>query len=221
MDQAQIILFAGPLLEGLRITLRLTVGGALAGTLCSVIAGLGRQSKLKPWRWFCTLYVEIFRGTSALVQLFWFYFGLPFLGIKLSASTAGILVLGLNMGAYGAEVVRSAVLAVPTGQHEAAAALGFSSRQTLRRIVLPQAFVLMLPPYGNLLIELLKNSALASMITLSELTFSAQVLRSDTLQTIPLFTMVLLLYFLIAQVIAGGVRSLERKLSQSHVGSSP
>lgn len=215
MEYSQIVQFAGPLIEGLRITLRLTVAGAALGIVCSVLAGLGRTSSFAPWRWFCLAYVEVFRGTSALVQLFWFYFALFFVGIQLNALTAGVLVLGLNMGAYGAEVVRGAIASVDVGQRETATSLGFTSSQTLWRIVLPQAVLPMLPAFGNLLIELLKNSALASMITLSELTFSAQVLRSDTLQTVPIFTTVLLLYFLVAQVIAYGVRSLESKLAQS------
>ena len=215
MDFAQFTQYYEPLMEGLRITLRLTVAGAVLGIVCSVIAGLGRRSTFPPVRWLSSVYIEIFRGTSALIQLFWFYFALPFLGIKLGALSAGILVLGLNMGAYGAEVVRASIAAVPEGQREAATALSFSKAQTMWHIIMPQAVLPSLPPFGNLLIELLKNSALASLITLSELTFSAQVLRSDTLQTIPIFVTVLVMYFIVAQVIAFGVRSLERKLARS------
>jgi len=215
MTYTQLLQFAGPLLEGLRITLRLTVAGAVLGIICSVLAGLGRKSTFVPIRWIASIYIEVFRGTSALIQLFWFYFALPLLGINLSALMAGVLVLGLNMGAYGAEVVRSSIAAVPKGQEEAATALGFSRMQTLWRIIIPQAILPSLPPFGNLLIELLKNSALASLITLSELTFSAQTLRTDTLETVPIFTIVLIIYFVVAQVIAFGVRSLEHKLAQS------
>jgi polar amino acid transport system permease protein len=215
MTYTQLLQFAGPLLEGLRITLRLTVAGAVLGIICSVLAGLGRKSTFVPIHWIASIYIEVFRGTSALIQLFWFYFALPLLGINLSALMAGVLVLGLNMGAYGAEVVRSSIAAVPKGQEEAATALGFSRMQTLWRIIIPQAILPSLPPFGNLLIELLKNSALASLITLSELTFSAQTLRTDTLETVPIFTIVLIIYFVVAQVIAFGVRSLEHKLAQS------
>jgi len=215
MDFAQLTQYFGPLMEGLRITLRLTVAGAALGVFCSVIAGLGRRSTFPPVRWLSSIYIEVFRGTSALIQLFWFYFALPFLGIKLGALPAGILVLGLNMGAYGAEVVRASIAAVPAGQQEAATALSFSKMQTMWHIILPQAVLPSLPPFGNLLIELLKNSALASLITLSELTFSAQVLRSDTLQTIPIFVTVLVMYFIVAQIIAYGIRLLERKLARS------
>jgi len=215
MTYTQLLQFAGPLLEGLRTTLRLTVAGAVLGIICSVLAGLGRKSTFAPIRWIASIYIEVFRGTSALIQLFWFYFALPLLGINLSALMAGVLVLGLNMGAYGAEVVRSSIAAVPKGQEEAATALGFSRMQTLWRIIIPQAILPSLPPFGNLLIELLKNSALASLITLSELTFSAQTLRTDTLETVPIFTIVLIIYFVVAQIIAFGVRSLEHKLAQS------
>jgi len=215
MTYTQLLQFAGPLLEGLRITLRLSVAGAVLGIICSVLAGLGRKSTFVPIRWIASIYIEVFRGTSALIQLFWFYFALPLLGINLSALMAGVLVLGLNMGAYGAEVVRSSIAAVPKAQEEAATALGFSRMQTLWRIIIPQAILPSLPPFGNLLIELLKNSALASLITLSELTFSAQTLRTDTLETVPIFTIVLIIYFVVAQIIAFGVRSLEHKLAQS------
>lgn len=201
-----------PLLDGLRVTLRLTLGGALAGVALALLAGFGRLSSRWLVRWLATAYVELFRGTSVLVQLFWIYFALPRFGVHLSALAAGILALGLNAGAYGAEVVRGAVLSVPRGQLDAAIALGFSPRQTRWRIVFPQAARSMLPPAGNLAIELLKSSALASMITLSELTFQGQILRASTMRTLEIFGMVLLLYFGVAQLIGYGVRRLERAL---------
>src|SRR5690606_226383 len=202
-----------PLLDGLRVTLRLTLGGALVAVVCALLAGTGRLSPVLPVRWLCTIYVEVFRGTSVLVQLFWFYFALPRLGVEISAMTAGILALGLNAGSYGAEVVRGAIQSVPRGQLDAGRALGFTARQIRWRIVLPQAALLMLPPAGNLLIELLKNSALASMITLTDLTFQGQVLRASTLRTLEIFGLVLVLYFALAQLIIFGMRRLERALS--------
>lgn len=209
-----------PLLEGLRITLRLTIGGAAVGVLCALVAGTGRLSPNPAWRWLCAGYVELFRGTSVLVQLFWLYFALPQLGLQMSAEAAGVLALGLNAGAYGAEIVRGSIQSVPRGQIDAGVALGFSARQIRWRIVFPQAARSMLPPAGNLLIELLKGSALASMITLGDLTFQAQVLRSATLRTPEIFGLVLLLYFALAQLIAYGVRRLERELAPGP-GSAP
>lgn len=199
------------LLPGLGLTVALAACGIVLAALAAVSAGLGRLSKHATVRALSTVYIEVFRGTSALVQLFWFYFALPFLGIDLPAFVAGVLVLGLNTGAYGAEVVRGAIRAVPHGQVEAAEALGFSPRQVRWRVVFPQAAVAMLPPAGNLAIELLKATALVSMITLAELTFRAQVLRASTLRTVEIFALVLLLYYGLARVLGVGFRALERR----------
>ena len=202
------------LLSGLGITLILTVGGTFVATIAAFTAGLARLSRHSWLKIPALLYIDLFRGTSALVQLFWAYFVLPLLGIKLNAMTVGIMVLGLNIGAYGAEVVRGAILAIPKEQTEAAIALNFSQVQTLRRIILPQALLTMLPPFGNLLIELLKSTALVSLITLSELTFAGQVLRSATLRSAEIFILVLILYFLAAQIINYGIGWLERRLAR-------
>lgn len=201
------------LVEGALVTLQVAAGAAVLGAVMAVAAGTARLSPLRILRAAAVSYVEVFRGTSALVQLFWFFFALPLLGVDLSAMEAGILALGLNAGAYGAEVVRGAIQAVPKGQWEAAQALGFSRRQTMRRVVLPQALLQMIPPAGNLAIELLKNTALLSMITLQELTFKAQLLRSETLRTVEIFAVVLVLYFILAQAIAFGTRLLENRLA--------
>lgn len=200
------------LLEGVRVTLRLTIGGALIAVACALAAGTGRTAAWFGWRWLSIGYIELFRGTSVLVQLFWFYFALPRLGVQMSALTAGVLALGLNAGAYGAEIVRGALLGVPRGQIEAAIALGYGPRQIRWRIVFPQAARAMLPPAGNLMIELLKNTALASMITLGDLTYHGQVLRASTLRTAEVFGLILVMYLALAQLIAFGVRRLERAL---------
>lgn len=202
-------------MAGLVVTLKLTLGGAAFGVVAAVIAGLSRISLIAPARWLAATYIEVFRGTSALVQLFWFYFVLPLFGISLDATVVGILVLGLNAGAYGAEVVRGAILAVPKGQWEAAISLNLSRRDTMRRIIVPQAVPAMLPPAGNLLIELLKNTALVSLVTITDLTFSAQILRAETLKTTEIFSLVLLMYFAAAMVIALLMRLLERWLART------
>lgn len=198
------------LIEGLRVTLQLTLGGAACALMLALVAGLGRRSAYRWLRWPANVYVEVFRGTSAMVQLFWFYFVLPFFGVSLPALLTGILVLGLNSGAYGAEIVRSAIINVPHGQWEAGRALNLAERRILFRVIVPQALPMMIPPAGNLLIELMKNTALVSLITLSELTFAAQVQRAATLETVPLFALTLLIYFLVAQLLLIGVRRLER-----------
>lgn len=205
--------FLPPLLKGLWVTLQLTVAGGALAVLLSLLGGLGRLSRWFPIRTLATCYVEVFRGTSALVQLYWFYYVLPLFGLRLEAMAVGGLVLGLNIGAYGSEVVRGAILAVPRGQHEAALALNFSHFQILWRIIIPQAAIAMLPPMGNLMIELLKSTSLVSLITISDLTFVGQTLRADTLRTAEIFILVLLLYFAAASCITFLVRALERRLA--------
>ncbi len=122
-------------------------------------------------------------------------------------------MLGLNIGSYGSEVVRGAIQSVPLDQREAAVALNFTPAQTMWRIILPQALVAMLPPFGNLLIELLKSTALVSLITLSDLTFEAQVIRAATFRSAEVFSVVLVLYFLVAQAMNRGVRALENRMT--------
>jgi polar amino acid transport system permease protein len=203
-----------PLLRGLVVTIELTLAAVALAVVIALAAGLARMSPRRALAWVAAVYIEVFRGTSALVQLFWFYFVLPFFGIELSAFAAGTLVLALNTGAYGAEVVRGAVLAVPRGQLDASAALNMGRLQTLWRIVLPQAFPAMLPPAGNLAIELLKNSALVSLITITELTFAAQLVRAESLRSAEIFGLVLVLYFAVALCITAGMRLLERRASR-------
>ncbi|MNX90064.1 Inner membrane amino-acid ABC transporter permease protein YecS [compost metagenome] len=201
-----------PLLEGLGVTLQIMAGAVVLAVPLALASGIGRLSPLRPVRWLSSVYVEVFRGTSALVQLFWFYFVLPLFGVQLPAMLVGIVVLALNAGAYGAEVVRGAIRAVPPGQREAGIALNLTRAQIMRRIVVPQAIPAMLPPAGNLLIELMKNTALVSLITITDLTFRGQLLRSETLRTTEIFSLMLLMYFAVALVITAGVRMLERRV---------
>ncbi|MFY3205610.1 ectoine/hydroxyectoine ABC transporter permease subunit EhuC [Achromobacter xylosoxidans] len=201
-----------PLLEGLAVTLEIMAGAVVLAVPLALVAGVGRLSTVRPVRWLASIYVEVFRGTSALVQLFWFYFVLPLFGVQLPAMLVGIVVLALNAGAYGAEVVRGAIRAVPPGQREAGVALNLTRGQIMRRIVVPQAIPAMLPPAGNLLIELLKNTALVSLITITDLTFRGQLLRRVSLRSTEIFTLMLLLYFAVALLITAGVRLLERRV---------
>lgn len=203
---------AALLVSGAYVTVQVTAGSVLVAVCAACVAGLARASARKLLSWPAAIYVETFRGTSALVQLFWIYFVLPRFGVDIGAMTAAITALGLNAGAYGAEVVRGAIRGVPDGQREAAAALNLSAARTLRRVIWPQALPAMLPPAGNLLIELLKNSALVSLITVADLTFAAQLVRTSTLQTGLIFGFVLFAYYAMAACLSGVMRMLERRL---------
>src|SRR5581483_3269676 len=171
---AQYSIFMPGLLAGVWLTVQVTVVGCIVAVVLATIAALGKLYGARPLRWVATIYIEFFRGTSALVQLFWLFFVLPDFGISLDPFTVAVLGLGLNIGAYGAEVVRGAIQGVTRGQWEATVALNMSRAQALRRVILPQALVAMIPPWGNLFIELLKSTALVSLITLSDLTFRAK-----------------------------------------------
>jgi len=206
-------IFLPGLLQGAVLTIEIAVLGSMLAVVMGLIAALARLYGPAPLRWLATIYVEIFRGTSALVQLFWLFFVLPQFGILMEPFTVAVLALGLNVGAYGSECVRGAILAVPRGQWEASTALNMSRAQMLRRIILPQAFVAMIPPWGNLFIELLKSTALVSLITLSDLAFRAQQMNQTTLKTIPIFTLVLLIYLVMSLVITIGMRLLEKRAS--------
>ncbi len=202
--------FLPGLLQGALVTIEITAGGCVLAVVAATIAALLKMYGPWPLRWLAIVYIEIFRGTSALVQLFWLFFVLPRFGLTMEPLTVAILALGLNVGAYGAEVVRGAVTAVPRGQWEATVALNMTRTQALRRIVLPQAAVAMIPPWGNLFIELLKATALVSLITISDLAFKAEEMNSTTYRTVEIFSIVLVFYLAIALLITIGMRQLER-----------
>jgi polar amino acid transport system permease protein len=205
-----------PLSQGAWVTIQLTVYSTILGAICSFAFGLGKISSNWLLKGISIVYIEVFRGTSLLVQLFWLYFALPLAGdaigldLRLPPVAAGVLALGLNIGAYGAEVVRGAIEAVRPAQHEAARALNFTPRQTLWRIALPQAIPEMMPSFGNLAVQNLKDTALASLISLGDLAFRAEQVRNFTQDSTTVYTMILFMYFGMALVLTAIMRGLER-----------
>lgn len=213
------------LLDGVELTVQVTALAVAWGTVVAVAMGVASLSRVGPIRWAVRAYVEVLRGVSAIILIFWVYYALPLLGLQLSSLQAGVLALGLNLSAYGAEIVRAAVQAVPRGQTEAAIAINLTTWQRLRTIVLPQALVTMLPPYGNLLIEVMKSSSLVSVIGLRDLTGQADNLRQlRAADSVDIFVTVLILYFGISLVITAVVRLIERRagrgLSTGRLASS-
>lgn len=202
------------ILQGAMVTVQLTVMGAALALVMAFVAGLGRLSRFGAVRFLATAYIEFFRGTSAFVQLFFAYFVLPLAGVTLTPLQAGVLVLGLNVGAYAAEVVRGAVLSIGKEQYEACVALNLSRWQRMRRVILPQALLIMLPAFGNNAIELLKGTSVVSLISLSDMTFQANIVRSQTGNTLFPFATILVLYFVFAMIIAVSIRALERRMAR-------
>lgn len=208
-------------LDGAWVTVQLTIGGsALAFVLAMLFGVLGTVDHWLP-RAVSTFYVEVFRGIAALVLMFWMAYALPIAtGFQLEDRFAAIVALGLNIGAYGAEVVRSSINAVPKTQIEATVALNLGWFQRMRLVVLPQAWAQMLPTFGNLIIELMKATAVAYLIGVSDLTAIAQQMRSSTGETVVAFIGAFILYYLIAQVLIFGMRLLERRADQ-RLGRTP
>ena len=187
------------LLLGTVMTLKVLVCSIILYVIISMIFGLMRLSKNPIIQGTATVYIEFFRGTSLLVQLFWVYYVLPFFGISLEAFTAGVVALGLNFGAYGAEIVRGGILAVPKGQWEAAFALNFSPSKRMKNIIIPQIFPIILPPAANLTVELLKATALVALVTVVDLTFEARQINSITWLSVQCFGTALLIYYFISR----------------------
>lgn len=218
--------YSAPLLEGAWVTVQLTFYSTILGGLVAFASGIGKLSQNGFIKALSVTFIEVFRGTSLLVQLFWLYFALPVFGqligvdLRLPAVVAGTLALGLNIGAYGAEVVRGAIQAVPPSQYEAAKALDFTPRQTLWRIALPQAIPEMMPSFGNLAVQNLKDTALVSLISLGDLAFRAEQIRNVTQDSTTIYTLLLFMYFGMALVLTAIMKLLERSVGRWRSGGT-
>ena len=202
-------------IRGSVTTVEQTFLAAALAILIAVIAGLMRLSRKRLLYGSATIYIEIFRGTSLLVQVYWIFFVLPLFGLTLEKFTAGFIAVGMNLGAYGAELVRGGILSVPKGQWEAATALSMSPATRMRRIIFPQALFNMLPPWGNLLIELLKGTALVALISVTDLMFVARKINSTTYLSAQVFGTALILYYLMSRgLITPFMRWLERLMAR-------
>lgn len=218
--------YIAPLMRGAWVTVQLTMYSTVLGGHVAFTLGLCKLAPNAGVRATATLFIEFFRGTSLLVQLFWLYFALPLLGqhlgvdLRLPPVAAGTLALSLNIGAYGAEVVRGALQAVPRGQREAAQALDFTPAQILWRISLPQAMPEMIPSLGNLAVQNLKDTALVSLVGLSDMALRAEQLRNFTQDNTTVYTMLLLAYFGMALVLTFFMKLLERSIGRWRTGGA-
>jgi polar amino acid transport system permease protein len=198
-------------IDGSLITIQQTVMATVLAILVAALFGMMRLSDKRLIRGTSIVYIEFFRGTSLLVQLYWIFFVLPLLGVTFDKFTAGFVAVGLNLGAYGAELVRGSIESVPKGQYEACHALNMSYYKRMRRIILPQALLIMLPPWGNLLIELLKGTALVSLISVADLMFEAKQINGTTYLSAESFGTALIIYYLMARlVVSPGMRAFEK-----------
>lgn len=205
------------IVQGIEVTILSAVLSIVVALVMAFAAGLAQLSRVRMIRIAATIYVEFFRGTSALVQLYWAFFVLPYAGILLSPLLVGVGVLGCNAGAYGAEVVRGAILAVARGQWEAATALSLPPRLTMAKVILPQALPTMVPSFGNLSIDVLKATALFSLITVTDLTRVVSRLAVIGSWTFSWgYTVILILYFCLSLPLIFATRAIERR-SRRHM----
>ncbi|ALC29756.1 ectoine/hydroxyectoine ABC transporter permease subunit EhuC [Streptomyces bacillaris] len=197
--------------SGLWVTLQATVLGALLALVLAFALGLAAGSRLLLVRGVSRVVVEFFRGTSLYIQLFWLYYAMPLVtGYELTPVICGVVAFGLNFGAYGAEVVRGAVNSVPRAQYEAAIALNLSPSRRLWKVILPQAWVQMIPSFTNLLIQLLKATPLLWLISAADLMTVIQTLRDRTGETLTAYLTLLAAYFVLAYALTMLMNLLER-----------
>jgi polar amino acid transport system permease protein len=198
-------------LEAAWVTIELSVLTTILGLICGALGAAARMSRSAILRAIGATYVSIFRGTPALIQLFILYFGGPQIGIQLDAFEAGVIGLGVNIGAYMAETMRGAIQSVDKGQTEAARTLGMSRWETMRKVVLPQAMRMMIRPLGVNINALIKGTALVAAISVIELTYTAQRYIGSTYKPFEMFLLSGALYMIIIYVVGQGINWLDRK----------
>ncbi|MYL21301.1 ABC transporter permease subunit [Halobacillus litoralis] len=199
------------ILEGVPLTLFVAVIGMAIGLILGFFLALARGSSHIWLRWPARFYISFMRGTPILVYLFVLYFGLPVVGLKLPATTAAIIGFGTNSAAYIAEINRASLNSVSNGQWESARALGFTYWQTIRRIIMPQATRIAIPPLGNVFLDLLKATSLAAMISVPEILNKAQIAAGRTVDSMTMYITAALIYWPLTMIFSALQDYLERR----------
>lgn len=213
MAALESILGFVPMLAGAAVlTIEIALGAMAIGLSVGLFVALGRLGHSRVLRAFLAGYVEVIRGTPLLIQLVYIYFVLPAVGIAIDPVPAAIVGLGLNYGAYMSEVYRSAILAIDRGQTEAALSLGYTPRQALQHVVIPQALLIAVPPLGNYFIALVKDTSLASVIAVTEILKTANIIASQTFRTVEVFTAAALVYLALSLPLSRLVHYIEGRL---------
>jgi cystine transport system permease protein len=205
----------GPLLSGaITGTIPLALASFGLGLILALVVALMRLSRNRVVSSIARIYVSVIRGTPLLVQLFVIFYGLPSVGITISPWPSAIIAFSLNVGGYAAEVIRAAILSVPKGQWEAGHTIGMSRRQTLVRIILPQATRVSVPPLSNTFISLVKDTSLASLILVTELFRQAQQIAAFSQEFMLLYLEAAVIYWVICLILASGQSALEKRLDR-------
>jgi glutamine transport system permease protein len=214
VKEMDIIVAALPiLLKGLQVTLYIFVIAIILGFLIGLVVALLRLAPIKILNWIAKVYVDAIRGTPFIVQLFFIYFGVNSLNlISLDSTTAGIITVAINAGAYFAEIIRAGIQSIDKGQTEAARSIGFTGTQTMRYVVLPQAFRRMLPTITNQSIISLKDTSLLSVIGIADLTQQGQIQASATFEAFKVWLAVGVIYFIIIYLLTLIANFIERRV---------
>jgi His/Glu/Gln/Arg/opine family amino acid ABC transporter permease subunit len=200
-----------PLLSGVRITVLFTIIVMITVLIASVPVALARMSEHRLIRWTATIYVNVFRATPLLIQLIYIYYALPAFGIRLSPFMAGFVGLTLHYIPFIAEVYRSGIQAIPQGQRDAAQALGLGPWLINRKVIFPQAFKIVIPSVGNYFVSLVKDTSLLSILTVTELVFSGELIASRTYDYFTEYTLVFVFYLVLGSVAIYVVHLVERR----------
>ncbi|CAO3431950.1 amino acid ABC transporter permease [Azospirillum endophyticum] len=221
LDFALLVQYGPALLRGFGVTILCWGAGCLIGMALGFILMLLRQLPVKPLRWIIRAYIEVIRGTPFLIQLFLLYSGGPSIGLRLEATTAGILGLGLYGSAYFAEIFRAGYQAVPKGQVEAALSLGMSYGAILRRVIVPAMLVSTIPAIVNMMAILTKETVVLSIITVPELMYEMQTMAAETFATFETILGMALFYWLLVEVVSRLGRRLEARVTRFLTHASP
>ena len=212
--------YAPMLLIGFWLTIKIVVCSIALGIPLGLILALGRRSNFVILCFLSTSFIELFRNTPFIIQVFLFYYVLPFYGLKFSAELVGIFALAAFGSAYFAEIIRAGIDAVPKGQLESAKAIGMSDWQAMKNIVLPQTLSIVIPPLTSQALILIKESAILSTITVHELTMTGLMVQGETFRPFEVFIMVALLYWALNETIATIMRKFEKKIQKKRKTSS-
>lgn len=194
-------------------TIPLTILSFIFGIILALLTAMARLSSIRVLRGIAAVYVSVIRGTPLLVQLFIIFYAMPSLGITINPFPSAVIAFSLNVGGYASEIIRAAILAVPTGQWEAAKTVNLNYVQTMRLVILPQAFRVAVPGLSNTFISLVKDTSLASTILVTELLRKAQEIAAPTFQFLQLYTTAALIYWVVCQILSFGQTRLEKRLS--------
>lgn len=213
LDYSIFIDYGPRILLGFWLTIKIVLLAISLALPMGVLLALLQRSRLRVIRWLAIAFIEIFRNTPFIIQVFLIYYVLPFYGLRMPAEVVGILALAAFGSAYFAEVIRAGIDAIPAGQLESARAIGMTDIQAMRNVILPQSLGIILPPLTNQMLSLIKESAILSTITVQEMTMTAIRVQGETFRPFEAFIMIALLYWLLNELVAIGMRRLERRVA--------